>query len=52
MNYFTAKNKAYSGDMKFSRPCGRVRMATSKKERAKKANELLKEISKIKATRR
>lgn len=55
MNYMTTKNKSKSSStMKFSEPCGRVRMFTSKKSRQdnkKRANDLLRTISRIKATR-
>lgn len=55
MNYMTTKNKSRSSSkMKFSEPCGRVRMSTSKKSRqdnTRRANDLLRTISRIKATR-
>lgn len=51
MNYFNAKNKAVdTRSMKFSKPGGRVYFS-SKKSRAKRANELLKTISRMKVTR-
>lgn len=55
MKLFNHKNKSKSSStMKFSEPCGRVRMFTSKKSRqdnTKRANDLLRTISRIKATR-
>lgn len=53
MNYLNLKNKAYTkGNIKYSDPnrscCVR---RTSQKERSKRANELLKTISRMKATR-
>lgn len=53
MNYMTTKNKSRSSSkMKFSEPCGRVRMSKkSRQDNTKRANDLLRTISRIKATR-
>ena len=53
MNYINVKNKSKSSRMmKFSDPCGRARMVRRKSNQANRtrANELLKTISRIKAT--
>ena len=54
MNYTTKKNKSHDiKSLKFSTPGGRVYLKSkkTKKDRVKRANELLKTISRMKVAR-